>query len=273
MKHFLQLLLSAFAVPLLLFSARPSTAGGLIDTSPQRFVDAGFTNPDEITNPWWTLPAGHNFLYFANDGDDCEWNLVEVMGSTGPAFFGDYAGTRARAVLDRGWVDAGCVYGNDFQAFSASNPEAEEATYDWYAQDDERNIWYLGEDTDSGGDKSGSFVAGCDGAEAGIVILGDPAKGDFQSQEYYEGEAEDWGKVVTFKDSDGLVCMKTKEWSPLERGAIEHKWYCSDGAYGELTRIEELSGKTLIVDLVDRDVTPPSDAGLPIDPTPSCPNP
>jgi hypothetical protein len=96
---------------------------------------------------------------------------------------------------------------------------------------------------------------------------------DFQRQEFYEDEAEDWGRVLTFKDIDGLVCMKTKEWTPLERGAIEHKWYCSDGDVGELTRIEELFGKTVIVELVDTDVPSPSDAGLPISAAPSCPIP
>jgi hypothetical protein len=65
--------------------------------------------------------------------------------------------------------------------------------------------------------------------------------------------------------------MKTKEWTPLERGAIEHKWYCSDGESGELSLIEELHGKTVIVELVDTDVEAPPANGLPISPTPSCP--
>jgi len=274
MKHARHQLVAFLVLSLVAFTASPVLAGGLIDTGPEVFLDATFSNPADITNPWWTLPAGHNFLYFAEDGDDCVWNLVEIeASSTGPAFFGDYAGTDAAISLDRGWVDEDCVYGDDFQAFIATDPDADEVTYDWFAQDDDQNIWYMGEVTDSDGDDSGSFVAGCDGAEAGIVVLGDPSQGDFQRQEFYEGEAEDWAKVLTFKASDGLVCMKTKEWTPLESGAIEHKWYCSDGTDGQLTRIEELSGKTVIVELVDTDVTPPSDAGLPIDPNPSCPSP
>jgi hypothetical protein len=122
-------------------------------------------------------------------------------------------------------------------------------------------------------DSAGSFVAGCNGAEAGIVLLGNPSNGDFYQQEFYEGEAEDWGKVLNFKAEDDLVCMKTKEWTPLERGAIEHKFYCSDGTVGELSRIEELRGKTVIVELVGRNLPaplPPPPAG-PISPIPSCP--
>jgi hypothetical protein len=65
--------------------------------------------------------------------------------------------------------------------------------------------------------------------------------------------------------------MKTKEWTPLERGAIEHKFYRSVGGVGELVLIEQLKGKTVIVELVDRNVAPPSAFGLPISPIPSCP--
>jgi len=244
-----------------------------VDTSTERFVSSNFAGSEFITNPWWTLTEGRNFLYFAEDGDDCVWNLVEVLGTTdgvGGDFVGDYAGTNARIVLDRGWVDEDCEFGDDFQSFIASNTDAEEVTYDWYAQDTELNIWYMGEDTFDG-DSAGSFVAGCDGAEAGIVLLGDPSKGAFYSQEYYKNEAEDWGKVLTFKPIDDRECMKTKEWTPLERGAVEHKWYCSDGVEGELTMIEELSGKTLLVELVDTDVAAPPAIGLPISPIPSCP--
>jgi hypothetical protein len=249
-------------------------AGGLVDTSVERFLAADFTNSQNITNPWWTLSAGSNFLYFAQDGDDCVWNLTEVLNDTTNNFAGVYAGTNARVVLDRGWVDEDCVYGTEppLLAFSNvwNNLSPEEVTYDWYAQDSEKNIWYMGEHTFDG-DFGGSFVAGCDGAEAGIVVLGNPSKGDFYQQEFYEGEAEDWGKVLNFKKRDGLVCMTTKEWTPLERGAIEHKWYCSDGAVGELARIEELHGKTVIVELRDRDVLAPPANGLPISPIPSCP--
>jgi len=40
---------------------------------------------------------------------------------------------------------------------------------------------------------------------------------------------------------------------------------------GELARIEELHGKTVIVNLVDTDIMPvPPTDGLPISPVPSC---
>ena len=246
-------------------------AGGLVDTSVERFLAADFTDSENITNPWWTLPAGANFLYFAQDGEDCVWDLTEVLNDTTHAFVGDYANTEARTVLDRGWVDQGCLFGLNFQAFMATNPVLEESTYDWYAQDSEKNIWYMGENTFDG-DYGGSFTAGCDGAEAGIVVLGNPSKGAFYRQEFYEGEAEDFGKVLNLTKKNGTNYVKTKEWTPLERGAIEHKFYRSKNGVGELFLIEELKGKTLIVELVDKNISPtPSTAGLPISRIPSCP--
>jgi hypothetical protein len=256
-------------------TAGNALAGGLVDTSNDAFSEADFSNPTTIDNPWWTMPEDSNSLYFAEDGDDCVWNLVQVLGTSmipeNNGIVAPYAGTEVRIVLDRGWVDEECAYGDDFQAFmNEADPEPEEVTYDWYAQDEAKNIWYMGENSYEE-DYGGSFTAGCLGAEAGIVILGEPFKGAFYAQEFYEGEAEDWGKVLNFKNMGDLVCMKTKEWTPLERGAVEHKRYCSDGTFGELDRIDELHGKTLIVELVDTDVVAPPVNGLPINPEPQCP--
>src|SRR5262245_36137743 len=50
-----------------------------------------------------------------------------------------------------------------------------EDTMDWYAQDDEGNVWYFGEetveyDTEGNPDPAGSWEAGVDGALPGIVM-------------------------------------------------------------------------------------------------------
>ncbi len=266
----------AFATATLLLATMGSLqAGGLVDTSLERFLASDFSDSDNITNPWWTLPAGSNFLYFTESDGECEWNLVEVLNATTDNFGGDYAGTDARIILDRAWLEPDCAYdednppdASDFAAVAVGTPE--ETTYDWFAQDDDGNIWYMGEDTFSDGSDAGSFIAGCDDAEAGIVMLADPQKGDFYRQEFYEGEAEDWGKVTTFIDAeDDLVCLKTKEWSPLETGHIEHKFYCSDGDTGVLAWIEELKGKTVTVNLIAVDVDAPDSPDEPPNPIPA----
>jgi hypothetical protein len=258
------------AALLLMLPFAPAIAGGLVESDLDAFLEATFDGTSaNITNPWWTLPGGSNFLYFAEEDDECAWNLVEVLALTTDAFGGDYAGTSARVVLDREWADEECQY-DDFADVWA-NLDPDEVTYDWYAQDTDQNIWYMGEDTvDDEGSSEGSFVAGCDGAEAGIVMLGDPGKGDFYQQEMLEDEAEDWGKVLNFVAIDELTCLKTKEWTPLEPGHVEHKYYCSDGTTGALVLIEELKGKTIIVDLIDTNVAPPPAPAAPPSPIPSC---
>ena len=74
--------------------------------------------------------------------------------------------------------------------------EVIEDTYDWYAHDRWDNVWYLGEDTkeyENGRVVSteGSWEAGVDGAQAGVIVPASPEVGLAYRQEYYAGQAED----------------------------------------------------------------------------------
>ena len=112
-----------------------------------------------------------------------------------------------------------------------------EVTDDWYAQDRDGNVWYFGENTkelDRHGhvtSREGSFKAGRDGARPGVLFPGHPRVGTTARQEYYKGHAEDHFKVL---DRNARVsvpyvsshhAVKTKEWTPLEPGILEHKYY------------------------------------------------
>ena len=110
-----------------------------------------------------------------------------------------------------------------------------EATTDWYAQDKQGNVWYFGEATRSfeNGkvDRSGSWLAGRDGAVAGILMEADPKAPDAYRQEFYRGEAEDMAWVV-HRGSSILVpyrridhALLTLEWSRLEPNVIDKKFY------------------------------------------------
>ena len=61
-----------------------------------------------------------------------------------------------------------------------------------------------------------------------------PQIGDTYKQEYYKGEAEDMGEVVAFgvklnvKHGTFTNCLQTREWTPLEPGADEYKYYCPE---------------------------------------------
>jgi hypothetical protein len=111
-----------------------------------------------------------------------------------------------------------------------------EDTFDWYAQDGEGNVWYLGEATtefENGKPKTtaGSWEAGVDGAEPGIIMPAKPEPGLAYRQEYYKGQAEDRAKVVKI-DAQAKVpfgtfddVVETEDTAPLGGGSVEHKFY------------------------------------------------
>jgi hypothetical protein len=139
-----------------------------------------------------------------------------------------------------------------------------ENTLDWYAQDSNGNVWYFGEDTTSfeydddwnliGTTNEGAWEAGVDGALPGLIMLADPRNGRSYRQELAEDVAEDWGKVlrrnatVSVASGDFTGCLKTKEWTPLEPGVVEHKYYAPGIG---LVLVNELHGGTVRVELVE----------------------
>jgi hypothetical protein len=103
----------------------------------------------------------------------------------------------------------------------------EEATTDWYAQDRRGRVWYFGEDTrelDRHGrttSTEGSWRTGVDGARPGIIMPARPRAGQTFRQEHYPGHAEDRFRVLS---RHGGV-LRTAEWTPLEPGVRDRKWY------------------------------------------------
>ena len=79
--------------------------------------------------------------------------------------------------------------------------------------------------------RSGSFEAGVDGADAGIVMPAHPAVGMEYRQEYYEGEAEDEAAVLSLDEKAQVPAgyypstLMTKDLVPLEPKVSEHKFY------------------------------------------------
>ena len=65
-----------------------------------------------------------------------------------------------------------------------------ERIFDWYAQDRQGNVWYMGEDSLelSHGrfvTASDSWQSGVNGGKPGIIVPGNPQPGDAYRQEYY----------------------------------------------------------------------------------------
>jgi len=103
----------------------------------------------------------------------------------------------------------------------------EERTTDWYAQDSRGNVWYFGEDTaelDRNGHvktREGSWQAGVNAARQGLFMPAHPRVGQTGLQEFLKGHAEDHFKVLRRT----RTTLLTKEWTPLEPGVIDHKFY------------------------------------------------
>jgi hypothetical protein len=140
--------------------------------------------------------------------------------------------------------------------------ELTEDTFDWYAQDADGNVWYLGEDSreiENGEVVSteGSWEAGVNGAQAGIIMWADPGAhiGEEYRQEFAEGEAEDVGKVISVGESVTVPfgsftgCIKTEDRNLLESGSTENKLYCPDAGTVLEFPVQSSSDRTELVGL------------------------
>ena len=175
-------------------------------------------DPDDfsakIDNPYWPMSPGSKWVYREGEA------RVEVTVTKQTR---KIIGIEARVVHD----------------VLTEDGKVKEDTFDWYAQDESGNIWYLGESTkefDQGGKVSteGSWEAGVDGAQPGVLLPGEPKKGLSYRQEYYKGEAEDAAEVLSV-DARARVpvgsfeqLLQTKEYTPLEPGVVEHKFYAKE---------------------------------------------
>jgi hypothetical protein len=112
-----------------------------------------------------------------------------------------------------------------------------ELTFDWYAQDRQGNVWYMGENSLelSHGHfvrASDSWKSGVNGAKPGIIMPGHPRRGETYRQEFYPpGEALDEARSlgrargsVTVPYGTFQHPLVTLERSPLEP-QTEKKYY------------------------------------------------
>ena len=205
--------------------------------------NAGINPADFVTgvnNPFFTLTPGTTFVYEGDDAGETERIVVEVTGQRKTVL-----GVACTVVRDRVYVD----------------DELVEDTLDWYAQDKQGNVWYFGEDVKNYEDgqlvnRDGSWEGGIDGAEPGYIMRADPKVGDTYQQEYYAGHAEDMAEVLNLNASVDIDygsfdnCLQTKEWTPLEPGIVEHKFYCRE--IGFVIYEKKVQGESGEVALIDK---------------------
>jgi hypothetical protein len=173
--------------------------------NPANFVEG-------VTNPLFPLTPGTTFIYRGGG----ELVTVTVTDRTKMIL-----GVKCIVVRDVVEVDGVVV----------------EDTEDFFAQDREGNVWYFGEITQEfeNGELAsleGSFKAGVNGARPGIIMKAAPQVGNIYRQEFLLGEAEDIAEVLSLVGSATVPaascnndCLITKEFTPLEPGAVENKYY------------------------------------------------
>ena len=202
-----------------------------------------------IDNPYLPLTPGTTFVYEAETEDGLARDVIFVTHETK-----EILGVTCTVVQDTETV------------YDEVTPagRVEEDTEDWFAQDVDGNVWYFGEFTtayeyddqgnQTGTSHEGSWEAGVEGALPGIVMQADPQPGKSYRQEYFEGEAEDMAKVLRLNASVSVPygdfddCLVTKEWTPLELGHVEQKFYAPEVG---LVLVLEHHGKIVRVELVD----------------------
>jgi hypothetical protein len=190
----------------------PSGVDGLEIPTPQP-DPADFV--DGIDNTYLPLTPGSVWKYRSTSTDEPETIVVTVTDKTKVV-----AGVTTTVVHDVVKDERGKVI---------------EDTWDWYAQDTAGNVWYFGEDTtayDEGkASTEGSWEAGVDGAEAGLVMPANPRVGDGFAQEHAPGIAEDRGEILAVDDTvtipfgDFQDVVRTEDTTPLEPDLVENKFY------------------------------------------------
>jgi hypothetical protein len=220
----------------------PSTTPGSLATGRLPCSDekvkldpADFTT--KVDNPYFPLAKGTRWSYRGADKEGTKsTGAVTATGQTKRI-----AGITASALVDRNTEDGKL---------------AEEAT-EWYAQDKDGNVWYLGEDVKEYENRKvtarDSSLVGNSPLQAGVTMLGKPIPGSCHRLSYEKGESEDRLAVLSTRDRVSVPAgrytkvVKLKQTTPLEPDAIEHRYYARGVG---LVLVRAVSGEGERVELV-----------------------
>jgi hypothetical protein len=191
------------------------------NTFPQSSEPANLNPADfstQIDNPYFPLPVGARWEIRVTDQEGLlQHETITVTDKTRKVA----DGVTTRVVRD----------------IVREDGRPAEVTDDWYAQDRDGNVWYFGEDTadidpkTGKKDKSGSFEAGANGADAGIAMLANPTAGQTYREEYYKGHAEDRSRILALGQQVEVPfghfgdVLLTEDYTPIEPDVLELKFY------------------------------------------------
>jgi hypothetical protein len=194
---------------------------------------ANFVDPLEIgvgvtPNPYFPLVQGNVWEYagmFEEDGEMVSESITVTVTDKVKSI----AGIRCLVVRD----------------VVTKNGQLVEDTDDWFAQDTAGNLWYCGEEVKDfetfDGDEppnselvaiDGSFKAGREGDEAGMLLPFVPVVGELIRQEVSFTNAEDIIEILGIDADESSQfavcngqCLVTRDFSPLAPGVEENKYY------------------------------------------------
>jgi hypothetical protein len=166
------------------------------------------------SNVYFSLTPGHRLLY--KDGNNTD--TLTVLSETKMI-----DGVETRVVEDRELKNGAIV----------------ELTRDYYAIDSLTNdVYYFGEDVDVYKNgrivgHEGTWLSGVKGAKFGLMMPGNPKKGQGFYQEQAPGVAMDRAEILSVEERvttpAGVFdhCVHVVETSPLEKDLKDHKWYAA----------------------------------------------
>lgn len=211
-------------------------------------LDCGIYNPDlnpdlfdsTVDNDFFPLIPNRTLVYKKTTDEGVETIRVTTLVETV-----EIAGIECSVVKDLVELDGELI----------------EDTSDWYAQHENGDVWYVGEiakNFEDGllSDLDGSWRTGEDGALAGIIMKAEPCPGDAYRQEFLLDDAEDMGLVISLGETVTVEygtftdCLQTEDFTPLEPGVAERKFYAP--GIGVVLEVDPESGERLeLVDIIN----------------------
>jgi hypothetical protein len=188
------------------------------DAAKKVFAGVKFSHPRDLTNPYLPLASlKQDVLEGAEDGKKVR---VERTALPDKHKFFKIAGQKVDAAVfeDRAWL----------------NGELEEVATDYFAQDDDGNIYYLGEDVYeyTGGKLTGhdgAWLLGKDTKTPGLIMPAHPHVGDQFKSEDVSKEISESDEIVSLSETVTVPagtyqnCLKIAEHPAGED--VEYKYY------------------------------------------------
>lgn len=181
-----------------------------------------FSNPTRIDNDWWPLKPGTQLIYdgfTVDEGKKIPHRIIITVTDLTKTVYG---------------IPCVVIWERDY-----SNGRLEEAELACFAQDDQRNVWHLGQHYEvyEDGEFIGArawFMGHVDGARAGIMVPGDARLGTPSISQGYAPAPYNWQdrcRVSRVREStrtpygtfDDVIVLE--EFTASEPGAIQTKYY------------------------------------------------